>query len=462
MIGGEETFDMGRWKLYPDAWKFLAARVKLFMNYHKYVTELAGRIERATSTRFIDWVDHMVLAEEDFDTKVLTDLGFTEVKDERLIQDGRLFRHEGSTIFPIIVRPGGIEELAIRVGHLDSFTKTHATKDPKMGRSHAPFSHVVMARQDYFIFSAVERNGYSGFVVQPETDMNLYEEAVRFFKTRETRKRGLEPVDRLGMLRDLYETVEDRFSGLSRPRLTQAFLRAERAFWLRRNKAGRIQKKRQDNLGLGLANHDHHAFRSSRENMVDLLELLKLIGLEERERFYAGDEAGWGAQVLENAEAGCVVFADVDLLPNEKDVNLAVEPLRQSHKLGTIGIWCALHGDSIFTAGMHHLALRANHAALRSVLPRLKVPVMEPFSYYDHLKQSFTEGDGWMALKKRARSLFEAEQLMNEQFYEVRTYPIMGSHMEIIERNDGYKGFDQDSVDTIIRDTDPRTKLSQY
>src|SRR5260370_15212106 len=38
----------------------------------------------------------------------------------------------------------------------------------------------------------------------------------------------------------------------------------ERDYWQSRNRAARVQKARQDRLGLGWANHDHHTFRFSR------------------------------------------------------------------------------------------------------------------------------------------------------------------------------------------------------
>src|SRR5258708_1432583 len=42
----------------------------------------------------------------------------------------------------------------------------------------------------------------------------------------------------------------------------ELFFAEERRFWETRNRAARIQKRRQDQLGLGWGNHDHHTFRS--------------------------------------------------------------------------------------------------------------------------------------------------------------------------------------------------------
>jgi hypothetical protein len=92
--------------------------------------------------------------------------------------------------------------------------------------------------------------------------------------------------------------------------------------------------------------------------------LLEELGLECRERFYAGREAGWGAQVLEQPENGVVVFADVDLAPDEVLGDLAHEPLAPRDQLGTVGLWCRLHGEAFLQAGLHHLECRFDFAVV--------------------------------------------------------------------------------------------------
>ena len=44
----------------------------------------------------------------------------------------------------------------------------------------------------------------------------------------------------------------------------ELFFEAERRFYTRKNRAARVQKARQDALGLGWFNRDHHTYRSSR------------------------------------------------------------------------------------------------------------------------------------------------------------------------------------------------------
>src|SRR5262249_43297094 len=86
---------------------------------------------------------------------------------------------------------------------------------------------------------------------------------------------------------------------------------AERDYWQSRNRAAQVQKARQDRLGLGWANHDHHTFRCSRRFFPRVIGMFERLGFLLRERFHAGEHAGWGAQILEHPTTGIVIFADL-------------------------------------------------------------------------------------------------------------------------------------------------------
>jgi hypothetical protein len=209
-------------------------------------------------------------------------------------------------------------------------------------------------------------------------------------------------------------------------------------------------------LGLGWANHDHHTFRSSRRNFSRLVSLFSRLGFTNRERFYAGAEAGWGAQVMENAAAGVVLFLDVDLAPEEVATEFSREELRERDQLGTVGLWCALHGDSILKAGMHHLAARFDFERLISDLARSGVGYMAPFSNFPYLKQAFSVAERWEVDPARAEKLVKDKSITNEQAERFLNQGAVGSHLENIERREGYKGFNRKNVSAIIRETDPR------
>jgi hypothetical protein len=243
-------------------------------------------------------------------------------------------------------------------------------------------------------------------------------------------------------------------------RACDLFFRAEREYWMSRNRAGRLQRARQDALGLGWGNHDHHTYRSSREQFHRLVELMEAFGLTSRERFYAGIEAGWGAQVMEQPACQVMVFADVDLSPEEVAGDFAHGQLRPRDQLGTVGLWCALHGEAALQAGMHHLEAQFDFTGAREQLERDGVKSMEPFTNFPFLRQSFTQGENWLVEPQRIAAALAAGYITEEQAAQFATRGAIGSHLEVLERNDGYKGFNQTGISQIIRHTDPRTQAA--
>ena len=119
------------------------------------------------------------------------------------------------------------------------------------------------------------------------------------------------------------------------------------------------------------------------------------MGFQCRERFYAGREAGWGAQVMQQSNCGLVVFADVDLSAEEITGDFAHQPLPPRDELGTVGLWCALHGESFLQAGMHHLECQFDFDAARDQLAAAGIETMAPFTDFPFLKQAFTQGEMW-------------------------------------------------------------------
>jgi len=214
---------------------------------------------------------------------------------------------------------------------------------------------------------------------------------------------------------------------------------------------------------LGWANHDHHTFRSSREFFVDLIKALETLGFRRRERYYAGSEAGWGSQILEQPIEGIVVFADIDLAPEETEIDFSRIKLSPAKSLGTVGLWCGLHGESFLGAGMHHLECRFDHMLLRKQLSKIDIVTMKPFSDFPFLKQAFTEGELWPVRRERLEKLRAAKLITDEQFQQFATEGAIGSHLENLQRKGGFKGFNQHAVSLIISETDPRKqRLDQH
>ncbi len=207
---------------------------------------------------------------------------------------------------------------------------------------------------------------------------------------------------------------------------------------------------------MGWANHDHHTFRSSRRHFPQLIRLFEMLGFQCRERFYAGKDAGWGAQVMDHPGCRLVLFLDVDLLPEEVNVDFRHHPLPELNKLGTVGLWCALHGDSILKAGMHHLEAQFMFEELTQDLAQAGVGMMSPFSDLPYLRQAFTKGERWPVAPSKLEKLLENGSITKEQADRFLSEGAIGSHLENLQRREGYKGFNPKNVSSIIQQTDPR------
>jgi len=153
------------------------------------------------------------------------------------------------------------------------------------------------------------------------------------------------------------------------------------------------------------------------------------------------------------------VFADVDLAPDEVEGDFSHRPLPPRRELSTVGLWCALHGESMLGAGLHHLAGRFDFEAVGAGLAGWGVRMMRPFSEFSYLRQAFTEGERWKVAPERLARLVAAGQISDAQRASFVERGVVGSHLENIQRGEGFKGFNQQMVSDIIRRTDPLAGL---
>jgi hypothetical protein len=343
--------------------------------------------------------------------------------------------------------------LAIRTESLMDFVTRQNLSTEIHGEFGAGLRWALISQETNRQFLGVERLGYRGFV----TDSPTPKRVAAVIKAREiwrARKRNFGN-DAEGVVHalDLQKQAVDL---VGPDAACDLFFGEERSYWEMRNRAAQIQKRRQDSLGLGWSNHDHHTFRCSRLFFADLVEFLLRFGFQKRERYYAGAEAGWGAQILEHFITGITVFADVDLMPQETGIDFSVERLVEAPRLSTVGLWCGLHGDSFLQAGMHHLEARFDFSLLREQLAAEGVHTMKPFSDFVFLKQAFTEGERWPVDSERVKALLAKKFITEEQADGFIRNGAIGSHLENLQRKGGFKGFNQKSVSAIIEATDPR------
>ena len=108
---------------------------------------------------------------------------------------------------------------------------------------------------------------------------------------------------------------------------------------------------------------------------------------------------------------------------------------------------------------MHHLECQFDFDAAREQLAKHGIETMAPFTDFPHLRQAFTKGETWQIEPARIERLLSAGRITTEQADRFRREGALGSHMEILERNDGYKGFNQTGISEIITRTDPRRMI---
>lgn len=447
-----------QWARQPKAEALVQSVLTDFLCRNLFASALEARMTAETGTRFYDWVDSIHLPINGRWEQQLRDAGFKPTTSKHLT----IYRNEDG-IFPAVVLDSSADAepvvVYLKIDSVMDFLSVHQLSDQIAGEPFAPFRYAMVARENGAQLSVAERRGSAEFMTDA-TNPNARLAAARHLEHFRLRRRGfLQEMDGFVHANEL---VNAAIADLGVDQTCALFFQAEREFWQRRNRAAQVQKARQDRLGLGWGNHDHHTYRSSRACFKDLIALHEKLGLVCRERFYAGREAGWGAQVMENSRAGIVTFNDVDLSPEELVEDFAHRPLAPRDSLGTVGLWCALHGEAFLQAGMHHLECQFDFDALKQQLERDHgVGVMKPFTDYPYLRQAFTEGERWAVAPERIDKLLAAKLITPQQAEQFRAQGAIGSHLENLERNEGFKGFNQKGVSEIIAATDPRRHVAQ-
>ncbi|MBV8900746.1 MAG: hypothetical protein JOY92_11635 [Verrucomicrobia bacterium] len=443
------------WPLAYEAEEALRAYLEAFRKRNPFARDLASRMRDETGTDFYEWVDHLTL--EPTHAAELRDAGL--VRQEAEAPAGwEVFHHPDAMMPRVVIRPGGShggvpEKVAIKPESVADFVAGHDLSSEIQGRFGSRLREAQVSEGGGTCLCAVERLAYHGFKIEdaePEFAAAVHEVRERW----RTRKRDF--ADDAEGVAHAFAVQRRAIARVGPDVACELFFAEERAFWELKNTAARVQKRRQDLLGLGWGNHDHHTFRCSRRFFSDLMRFLLNFGFRKRERYYAGAEAGWGAQISEHAATGITVFADVDLLPDETRLDFSTEALPEAPQLRTVGLWCGLHGDSFLQAGMHHLEARFDFSRLREQLAQSGIATMKAFSNFEFLKQAFTEGETWKVKPVRVQRLLERGLITPAQAESFLTEGAVGSHLENLQRRGGFKGFNQKSVSAIIAATDPR------
>ncbi len=438
------------WNRYPEAWQKIQAQVENYMEAHPGIANLSNLMRLGAGARLIDYIDTLVVNSEAWASELL-DMGY--------IREGMVFSFPGAILPAVVLSTDSPKDtgngIAIKVDNVAQFLMTHGLTQP-IEIEGGPFSGLrrsEVSKVNRVSLWVVERRlaGIMQPVPRQPGYLRLYMKTLDNWLTRPRFLRE----EKMAMEHTL-ALAERQVMDAGKDLAAFLFFEAERRYWESRNRAAGVQKYYLDRVGLGWAGHDHHTFRSSRQHFPRLLKFFTTLGFQLRERFFAGEEAGWGAQVVEHPVIGITLFLDVDLSADELDVDFLAHGLPERQTLGTIGLWCALHGDSILESGLHHLAVLSDFEQLGANLLKENVKLMNPFSTLPYLRQAFTHGEMWRVEAHRIQTLLKNGAISAESAKNFTVHGAVGSHLENIQREDGYKGFSQKEVSKIIKETDPQ------
>jgi hypothetical protein len=444
-----------KWVCQPKAEALLTHILEECCNANPFIAALSQDLLTQTSTRLFDWLDHVVVGYSPELESLLSSTGFVSNSTTATYH---VFHHPGAQLPRIIMRDDAqpIVGIAVAVDSIANFLMVRGMGGAVEGTFLSNYRRCCVSSEQGVSLWVVERRG-SQTMEPVYTDENVVKHYLEASEKWRTRPRNLD--DEEEAMSHTLALAEQLITLVGKNLAAWIILEVERDYWQSRNTAGQLQKNRQDRLGMGWANHDHHTFRSSRRHFFQLIRLFEMLGFQCRERFYAGQEAGWGAQVMEHSVTRLVLFLDVDLLPEELDVDFRHHSLTELNQLGTVGLWCALHGDSILRAGMHHLEAQFMFDELTQDLSKEGITMMAPFSNFPYLRQAFTKGEMWTVHPRRLQKLLEKGVITKEDVEQFLTHGAIGSHMENLQRRQGFKGFNSKSVSSIIQQTDPRKNL---
>lgn len=442
-----------QWVCQPKAEQIILGVLEDSCRRNAFIQHFSDALYKETSTRLLDWVDHIVLGHADALEKELEEAGFVS---QIATQHYRVFHHPGAQLPRVVVKDHDfpVVGVAVAVDSIGDFLMVRGMSGWIEGSYYSHYRQCLVSTENNISLWVVERRGNLTLepVTEPADHIDRYLRAKEMWQLRPRAMADEEEAMDIAI-----SVAEEIVNMLGQDMAAWAVLEVERAYWQSRNTAGQVQKNRQDRLGMGWANHDHHTFRSSRALFHKLVRLFEILGFHCRERFYAGEEAGWGAQVMENPNCRLILFLDVDLHPHELEIDFVHHPLPELDRHGTIGLWCGLHGDSVLKAGMHHLEAQFMFDALKEDLSAFGVGMMEPFSNFPYLRQAFTKGELWAVEPRRIEALLASRRIDREQAEKFLSYGAVGSHLENLQRREGFKGFNQKNVSFIIKKTDPRS-----
>lgn len=436
------------WTVQPAAERWLAGTLAAALAGNTDAARYADALHDSCGVRLRDIIDHVRLPAQLMGGALAA--GWQTVTDAD--DDGLLENPDG--FFPAML-PAADDDVHVgfRVESIEQFQKVTGQTHDVAGSAFAPLRLTRAFVGGGSQFWAVERNGATGYSLVDPGEANIRAGRLHLQRFRTRQRRFASVAEGLAHTEAL---VDAAVADIGPHRACDIWLKAEREYWMTRCPAGAWAKARQDAAGIGWANIDHHTYDGSREHFRHTVRILEKLGYELREMLYAGELAGWGSQILEQPALKSTIFADVDLAPHEIAVDFAHDVLPPLDRHRRAGVLSVLHGESILEGGLNHVAGMYDNKRLRAIAAAEGRRMMAPFSDFPFLYQELTEGD-WAAVDPaRVDALEAGGHIGAAEAENIRLNGAIAAHLENLERNEGYKGFNKPGIDGVLRQLDPR------
>jgi len=285
-MSSEQNF---KWECHPRAEQLLLKILDNCIQVNPMISELKDALRKHTSTRLFDWVDHLVIEHSFSLEHELDETGFIS---DHAGPSYRVFYHPGAQLPRVVVLDQEISSggVAVKVDSCADFLMVRGMNGVIEGSVFGIYRRVCVSTEKGISLWAVERR--TNHSMEPVIHEGGFVD--KYLKAREkwqSRPRDME--NEREAMGETLNLAEELVSLLGEDLAAWVVLEVERKYWQARNLAGQVQKNRQDHVGMGWANHDHHTFRSSRLLFPQLVRLFEILGFHCRERFYAGEDAGW-------------------------------------------------------------------------------------------------------------------------------------------------------------------------
>lgn len=418
-------------EIYPEAEAWLQDVIQINVSHNSFALKLQEELLEKTSTTLFEWIDFVVVPEAISPEGLLQNMGFVLQKSPSTY---RYFSHVAGKLPSIVIRKQGCPfplGLALKVESIADFLMVRGLSKIIVGSLFSPFRFANVHEEEGISFLIIERRGSKEIESKyPSSEYLVHTvELIEKWKTR-TRSNFAEA----------FALAEECVQKLGKGAAAHLVLAVERAYWQARNTVAQVQKGRQDALGLGWGNHDHHSFWSSRRSFVQLVRLFEVLGFTCRERFYA-KETSSGVQIMEHPEEDLILSLEVDLVPEEAALDFAHQRLEEKQTLGVVGLWCALHGDSIQEAGMHHLGVRVDLGAFKEELQQYALEMEMSVNRAPYLICALPQGEVWKVPLERLKELRDTTLITEKMAEQIYLEGAEGSHLESLQREAGYRGF---------------------